>query len=248
MIAVTCPPRDRLLAYVRGRLDRALHEAVDAHLDDCSACRTSVETLDGETPAPLDGLLTPAQDAVIDDPAYRRLVDRVKAIVPGSSPPQETVWAVGSVLGNYELLVPIGAGGMGRVYKARHRRMNRIVALKVLAPELLHSADARVRFQREVEAAARVTSPHVVAAYDADEANGRDFLVMEFVEGDNLSDLVKREGPLSEKRALEYTLQAARGLIHAHAAGLIHRDVKPANLLLDRQGTVKLLDLGLARA
>src|SRR5260370_11311900 len=126
--------------------------------------------------------------------------------------------------------------------------MNRVVALKVLAPELLRSPDARARFQREVEAAARVTSPHVVAAYDAGETDGHDFLVMEFVEGGNLADLVKREGPLPVERALEYVLQAARGLVHAHAAGIVHRDVKPANLLLDPQGTVKVLDLGLARA
>ncbi len=240
MIAVTCPPPSRLSDYVRGRLELAPHEAIDAHLDDCADCRALVETLDRETPAPLNGLTTPAPDADLDEPTFRRLVERVKAIVPGSD--------IGSVLGNYELLAPVGAGGMGRVYKARHRRMNRIVALKVLAPELLRSADARARFQREVEAAARVASPHVVAAYDAGEADGRDFLVMEFVEGGNLADLVKRAGPLPVGRALDFVVQAARGLAHAHAAGLVHRDVKPANLLLDQHGTVKVLDLGLARA
>src|SRR5262249_30256371 len=141
--------------------------------------------------------------------------------------------AAGLVLGNYTLLEPLGAGGMGRVFRAEHRRMKRLVALKILAPELLRSQVARARFQREVEAVARLTSPHIVAAYDADEAQGRDFLVMEYVEGHNLADLVRQQGPLPVRQALEYTLAAARGLEHAHAAGLVHRDIKPANLLVD---------------
>jgi serine/threonine protein kinase/formylglycine-generating enzyme required for sulfatase activity len=248
MIAVTCPPPERLTDYVQGRLESAAHEAIDGHLDDCPACRTLVETIDRTSPASFASLGTPLPQQPLDDPALRRLVIRVKAIVPGTPPLDATMPILGTSLGNYELLAPLGTGGMGRVYKARHRRMNRTVALKVLAPDLLRAADARSRFRHEMEAAARVTSPHVVTAFDAGEADGHDFLVMEFVEGTNLADLVKREGPLPVARALDYVLQAARGLAHAHAAGLVHRDVKPANLLLDRSGTVKVLDLGLARA
>jgi formylglycine-generating enzyme required for sulfatase activity/tRNA A-37 threonylcarbamoyl transferase component Bud32 len=152
----------------------------------------------------------------------------------------------GLVLGPYLLLEPLGAGGMGRVFKARHTRMNRTVALKLLAPDLLRSAAARLRFGREVQAIARLSSPHIVVAHDAGEADGRDFLVMEYVEGTDLRALVGRVGPLPVARALTCVLQAARGLAEAHAAGLVHRDVKPANLLLAGD-TVKVLDLGLAR-
>ncbi len=136
---------------------------------------------------------------------------------------------------------------MGRVFKAKHRIMNRLVAVKILSPELFRSAGARARFRREAEAAARLTHPHVVAAYDAGEADGRDFLVMEFVEGQNLSDKITRDGPLPVRAALAYVAQAARGLAYAHAAGVVHRDVKPANLLLNKGGVVKVLDMGLAR-
>ena len=153
----------------------------------------------------------------------------------------------GLVLGNYEMLDWIGKGGMGQVYKAQHRRMKRVVALKTLPWDASKSSHAISRFQREVEAASRFSHPNIVTAFDADEARGVHFLVMEYVDGEDLSALVKRSGPLPVRTALDYLLQAARGLEYAHGHGVIHRDIKPANLLCDRQGTVKVLDMGLAR-
>ncbi len=153
----------------------------------------------------------------------------------------------GLVLGNYVVLDKIGQGGMGHVYKAQHRRMKRVVALKVLPSAVANSDKAVQRFQREVEAAAKLSHPHVVTAYDADQSDGVHFLVMEYVAGTDLSRLVHTQGPLSVAQAVDYVLQAAAGLAYAHAQGVIHRDIKPSNLLLDRQGTVKVLDLGLAR-
>lgn len=150
-------------------------------------------------------------------------------------------------LGNYILLDRLGAGGMGQVFKARHRRMDRTVALKVMSPDLVKDQVAVERFGREVKAAARLTHPNIVTAYDADQAGQMHFLVMEYVEGDDLAALVKRAGPLPIASTLEYIRQAANGLQSAHQHGIVHRDVKPANLLLDNQGTVKILDLGLAR-
>ncbi|MBL8817459.1 MAG: protein kinase [Planctomyces sp.] len=151
------------------------------------------------------------------------------------------------VLGNYVLMEKIGAGGMGQVFKARHRRMNRLVAVKLLPPAMTKNKAAIARFEREVRAAARLRHPNIVAADDADQANGLHFLVMELVEGGDLSALVKKNGPFSVDRSLNYILQAARGLEAAHAEGIIHRDIKPANLLLDKKETVKILDMGLAR-
>jgi len=151
------------------------------------------------------------------------------------------------VLGNYVLLDKIGEGGFGSVFKARHRRMQRVVALKVLLPELMRDGHALERFQREVQAAAKLSHPNIVTAYDADEARGMHFLAMEFVDGPDLGRLVKKEGALPPERALHYVVQAAGGLAHAHAAGIVHRDVKPSNLLLDKSGVVKVSDLGLAR-
>jgi serine/threonine protein kinase len=150
-------------------------------------------------------------------------------------------------LGNYTILDKLGAGGMGQVYKARHRRMDRIVAIKLLPQAVSKDADSIARFEREAKAAARLVHPNIVTAFDADEANNSHFLVMEYVEGADLSALVKQRGPLPMAQAVDFIVQAGRGLQFAHEQGVVHRDIKPGNLLLDKKGTVKVLDMGLAR-
>ena len=136
-------------------------------------------------------------------------------------------------MGNYVLMEKIGAGGMGQVFKARHRRMDRLVAVKLLPAAMTKDQAAIARFEREVKAAARLRHPNIVAADDADQANGSHFLVMELVEGSDLSALVKKSGPFPIEKAVNYVLQAAKGLEFAHSVGVVHRDIKPANLLLD---------------
>jgi len=153
----------------------------------------------------------------------------------------------GLVLGNYVILNKIGAGGMGQVFKARHRRMDRIVALKVLPKEAVDSPTAVERFHQEVKAAAKLEHSNIVTAFDADESNGTHFLVMQFVDGQDLASLVRSRGPMSIAKAVDYVVQAAKGLEYAHKKGVVHRDIKPANLLLDQEGTVKILDMGLAK-
>jgi hypothetical protein len=150
-------------------------------------------------------------------------------------------------LGRYRLVRRLGGGGMGEVYLARDERLDRDVALKLLPPALGDDAGARARFQREVRALARLTHPNIIQAYDSGTEDGRPFLVMEFVEGRNLSTLVQETGRLAPGLAADCGRQAALALAHAHARGLVHRDVKPSNLLLSADGRVKLLDLGLAR-
>lgn len=150
-------------------------------------------------------------------------------------------------VGNYDLLDRLGAGGMGTVFKARHRRMKRVVALKVLSANLSKNPLFVKRFQREVETIACLGHPNVVMAYDADEAEVGHFLVMEFVAGPDLASYVHKYGPMSPPLAVDCLLQAARGLAYAHSQEIIHRDVKPHNLLRDENGTVKVTDLGLAR-
>jgi hypothetical protein len=153
----------------------------------------------------------------------------------------------GLVVGNYVVFDKLGQGGMGAVYKARHKLMDRVVALKMLPSSATKSPDSIRRFQQEVKAAARLTHPNIVTAYDADQAAGGHFLVMECVDGKDLASIVKQQGPLAPGAAVDCIVQAAQGLEYAHAAGVIHRDIKPANLLVDRNGTVKILDMGLAR-
>jgi len=151
------------------------------------------------------------------------------------------------MLDDYSLLDRLGEGGMGMVFKARRRRMKRTVALKVLRPSATKTREMVKRFSREVEAAATLEHPNIVMAHDAGEARGVHFLVMQLVDGADLGSVVKQNGPLPVAAALDCVLQAARGLEYAHSKSVIHRDVKPSNMLLDENGVVKILDMGLAR-
>jgi len=150
-------------------------------------------------------------------------------------------------LNQYVLMDKIGEGGMGEVYRAWHRPMDRIVALKLIRPERLDNPDAIGRFRREIQAAASLSHENVVMAYDADEADGRNFFVMEYVDGRNLWDIVQSSGRLSVRRACDLIRQAALGLQHAHERGMVHRDIKPNNLLVNGVQSLKILDMGLAR-
>jgi serine/threonine-protein kinase len=161
----------------------------------------------------------------------------------------------GFFLGPYRILEQLGQGGMGRVYKAEHRSLGRTVALKVLAPSVLKSAKAQALFLREVQAVARLVHPHIVAALDAGQAGGRHYLVLEYVNGPNLDQLVRGKGPLPVGQACEFIRQVALGLQHAGEQGLVHRDIKPSNILLlsagaagqEAYGLAKLGDFGLVR-
>jgi serine/threonine protein kinase len=150
-------------------------------------------------------------------------------------------------VGKYLLIDRIGGGGMGQVFRVRHRTLRRLSALKLLGREAARHGASAARFRREAEAAARVNHRNIVTMFDFDEHEGRGFLVMELIEGPNLQGLVAQEGPLPVARAVDLVTQTARGLRAAHAAGIVHRDIKPSNLLLTPDGVVKIADLGLAR-
>ena len=151
------------------------------------------------------------------------------------------------LIDDYVLIEERGAGGMGFVYKARHRRMGRVVALKLIREEQVASQQAVKRFSREIKAIAALDHPNIVRAYDAGEVDGIQYLAMEYVEGEDLFRHVHRDGPLPVADAVDSVIQAAEGLGYAHDRGIIHRDVKPSNLMRDPSGRIRLLDLGLAR-
>jgi serine/threonine-protein kinase len=153
----------------------------------------------------------------------------------------------GFLLGNYRLLRHLGAGGMSSVFLAEHKHMRQRRAIKVLPQNRVNDSSYLGRFYREARAAAALDHPNIVRAYDVDSEGDNHYLVMEFVEGNDIQKLVATQGVLPYETAVEYVRQAAHGLAHAHQAGLIHRDIKPANLLVDTKGTVKILDMGLAR-
>jgi len=161
----------------------------------------------------------------------------------------------GFQLGQYRILDQLGQGGMGRVFKAIHQTMHRVVALKVVTSQLVKTEQGRQLFMREVRAAARLMHPNIVTAYDANQIGDRHFMVMEFVDGPNLEQLVGEKGPLPVGQACDFIRQAAIGLQFALENHMVHRDIKPANLLVQRAGgsardsqcVVKILDFGLAR-
>src|SRR5271163_1171289 len=151
----------------------------------------------------------------------------------------------GTKLGPYEIVSPIGAGGMGEVYRARDTRLDRTVAIKVLNSKLDISAELKARFDREAKVISQLQHPNICVLHDIGSENGTDFLVMEFLEGESLNEKLKR-GPLPTEELLKIAIQLADALEKAHRAGIIHRDLKPGNVMLTKSGA-KLLDFGLAK-
>ena len=151
----------------------------------------------------------------------------------------------GTRLGPYEILSPIGKGGMGEVYKAKDTRLDRIVAIKVLPEHLAQSPERKERFEREAKAISQLNHPHICTLYDVGNQEGTDYLVMEYIDGETLAERLKK-GPLPLDKAIEYGIQIADGLNTAHRAGIVHRDLKPANAMLTASG-VTILDFGLAK-
>ena len=151
-------------------------------------------------------------------------------------------------LGKYKLVDLLGAGGMGRVFLAEHITMNRPVALKIIAKELVKDPEAQKRFLNEARAIAALNHPNIVHAYSVDKEGDRYYIVMEYVDGQDLEKIVQKEGPMDQERVAQYMYQAASALNHAHERGMIHCDIKPANLLLNQESDqIKILDMGLAR-
>src|SRR5262244_203752 len=154
--------------------------------------------------------------------------------------------AAGSRLGPYEVVSPIGAGGMGEVWKARDTRLERSVAIKVLPQHLSASPEARQRFEREAKTISQLSHSHICALYDVGNQDGVEYLVMEYLEGETLADRLAK-GSLPLEQTLRFGIEIADALDKAHRQGIVHRDLKPGNVMLTKSG-VKLLDFGLAKA
>src|SRR6266511_1717716 len=154
--------------------------------------------------------------------------------------------SAGSRLGPYEVLSPLGAGGMGEVYRARDTRLERTVAIKVLPSNLSPTPEARQRFEREAKMISQLSHPHICALYDVGREGETEYLVMEYLEGETLAERLAR-GLLPLEQTLRYGVEIADALDKAHRQGIVHRDLKPGNVMLTKSG-VKLLDFGLAKA
>lgn len=155
---------------------------------------------------------------------------------------------IGTLLDNrYEILEVIGTGGMAVVYKARCNRLNRLVAIKVLKQELSQDEEFRRRFHAESQAVAMLSHPNIVSVYDVSHSNNLDYIVMELIEGITLKQYLEQKGRLNWREALHFSTQIAKALEHAHSRGIIHRDIKPHNIMILKDGSVKVADFGIAR-
>src|SRR5450432_249011 len=152
----------------------------------------------------------------------------------------------GTKLGPYEILSPLGAGGMGEVYRARDSKLKRDVAIKVLPQSVAADPDSLARFEREALAVAALSHPNILSIFDFGTHEGTAYVVMELLEGETLGAKLDT-GPIQQKQAVDYALQVAKGLSAAHEKGIVHRDLKPANLFVSKDGHVKILDFGLAK-
>jgi serine/threonine protein kinase len=256
MSQVECPEQDEIAAYIVGTVDDNRLPAVEEHLSNCPQCRAVADKLESSVSDPLLDLLKGPEpaDAFSDEPECQQVLPKIKRIgdtLFGSSDTNRETANDDEILlpcqlGEYHVLEHIG-GHMGRVYKALHTTMNRLVAIKVLPAGALADQQAVDRFEQEMKAVGPLEHPNIVRAYDARQIEGKPVLVMELVRGHNLSQVLDANGPFRVADACEVIRQAAVGLQFAHEKGIVHRDVKPSNLMLTSEGQVKVLDLGLAR-
>ena len=271
-----CVSVQELREFLLGQLSEEQNDRIDFHLQRCDECEDTVagfdltmDSLVGElrdmgdkfdsaaaTNNPI-GSQGNADAAIIDDPNFRSAMSNAKEIVAidfDLAVDDSEMRKSNNIerpecprkIGQYEVVELLGYGGMGSVYRARHSQLEKEVAVKILPDRKMYNSVAIARFTREMKLVGRMDHPAMVSATDAGRDDGVHFLVMELVDGLDLSKIIRKMGPLSISDACELVRQSAMGLDYAHAQGVIHRDVKPSNLMLNRDGKVKVLDLGLA--
>ena len=272
MTTTTCPSHEDLTEYLSGRLGAADWDDIGEHLEACPECQAMLATLDAAGDTLVAALRRAApKDPYFDESQCRVAIGRAHSMFDAASADDSSPQTLcGRSLGEYLLTEELGRGGMGRVYKALHTKLDRVVAVKVLSGGRAGDENAANRFAREMKAVGRLVHPNIVQAYDAREIDGTSVLIMELVDGLDLAKIVGRwavgvpalagenKAPAEAETpavgrgipvpdACELVRQTALALECAHEHGLVHRDIKPSNIMLARSGVVKLLDLGLAR-
>src|SRR6516162_3156236 len=266
-VADVHPSGEELTAFTLGTLDDETQTSIEAHVAACTSCQERAAV------APADYLVELVRrvgartggraDTFVDaaaqvqtpvPPSAVALTDAILPAVALAAPAESDCPEVPDALPpelahheRYRVVRLLGVGGMGAVYEAEHRVMKRRVAVKVINPAYTGNAGMLERFRREVHKAARLSHSNIVTTHDAEDAGETHFLVMEYIEGTDLGRLVEERGPLPVDRACDYIRQAALGLQHAFEQGMVHRDLKPHNLMRTPDGRVKILDFGLAR-
>ena len=265
MASPSCPDRPQLQALLRNTLPEAEHADLQRHLDECEDCQQTLQTLAG------GDTVLPAKPSTggprpTDSAQLREVMERLQAMTlnrsvePSSEADRRALDGLGFLepsehpgylgrLATFDVLELVGRGGMGVVLKAQDPTLNRVVAIKVLSPQLASHENSRRRFVREAQAAAAITHDHVVTIHSVGEVDGFPYLVMEYVAGTTLAQHIAKHAPLEAAELIQIGIQMALALAAAHSYGLIHRDIKPSNVLLEQDThRVKLSDFGLAKA
>lgn len=253
MIATPCPPPSSLRSLSSGRLAETESDALFDHIDQCDTCREELQSIQEDPDWLIDALRSPAPTSLSNyeqEHGYRaalaRALGAIEHIDSGLQDSPSTPH-LPKQIGEYEIIRPLGRGGMGHVYLARHTKLGRDVALKLIASHRLDSPQAATRFEAEMRAVGKLTHPNIVAAHDAREVDGTALLITEYIDGLDLAEIVRRTGPLSVADACEIARTIALALDYISQQGFVHRDVKPSNIMVSVDGQLKLLDLGLAR-
>lgn len=269
--SAACISAEQMQEYLSGWSDEDDLQRIEIHVSQCAECEQTMRNLEVGPDTLMQSLQSTAKgntfkpdnqrDAVSvppkaqhseDDAATAAALEKARRLmdVPleSAAAKARAAWQPADRdFGGYELTQPLGRGGMGAVYLATHRQLNKQVAIKLLPLMSADDVAGRARFEREIRVVGRLNHPSIVAATDAGEIDGTQFLVMEYVPGLDLSRLARLTGPLSVANACELMRQTALGLSVAHTEGVVHRDVKPSNLMLDETGHIRILDFGLAQ-
>ena len=244
-----CPSKDDLHSLSIGVLSGDDSDILIQHVNECVDCQSELETMNDEDSliAGLRAKLSP--DQVDSEPQRDLAMARALGALAEAhqSPTTDPDSSFPERIGEYEIVRRLGSGGMGNVFLARHTKLRREVALKVVADHRLSDAMARKRFEQEMQAIGQLSHPNIVTAHDAREIDATAVLVTEYIEGLDLGQLVRRVGPLSVADACQAVKHVAVALQYTSDRGFVHRDIKPQNVMVSRSGQVKLLDLGLAR-
>ncbi len=248
MIA-NCPDPKQLKSLSLGQLDEEQSDVLILHLESCKSCQQEIAQIDSSEDSLIAQLKSSAnetEDTFSDANGCRVAMTRAMAAF-ANAPTSSVPSTIPKAIGEYEIVRPLGHGGMGHVYLGKHTKLNRMVAIKFIANHRLWDQTLHDRFESEMRLIGGLKHPNIVSAYDAREVDGLAVLVTEFIDGMTLSEILKRTRKIDVANASKIVADVCEALQYIDSKGLVHRDIKPSNIMIDQEGNVKLLDLGLAR-